>query len=186
MRGLSVVVSVALLLTACGSSNDQARDAGVSATDAAAPAATATASDSIANADRAAILKTAGLTADGTGQVENECGDKVTPQLKTVDLGASVGRTVLLAMSGGPSSATCYGDGPGLTLFRQTGTAWQQIYSSRGGSLAIMKEAHNGAQDLAFAGPGFSHPLFTWNGTTYVRADREVPDERMEGTTILP
>lgn len=137
-------------------------------------------------ADTTAILKAAGLAADGTGQVDNECGEKVTPQLKTVDLGAPVGRAVLLAMSGGPDSATCYGDGPGLTVFRQNGTAWQQIYSSRGGFLAVMKETHNGAQDLVFAGPGFSHPLFIWNGTTYVRADREVPDDRLEGTTILP
>ena len=106
--------------------------------------------------------------------------------MKIVGLGASVGRAVLLAMSGGPNSATCYGDGPGLTVFRQNGTVWQQIYSSRGGFLAIIKETHNGVPDHVFAGPGFSRPLFTWNGTTCVRAAREVPDERMEGTTILP
>ena len=180
---------VALLLSACGSSSDQAREADASAAAAAAPVATSTASASssaIADADRSAVLATLKLTADAKGQVLNECGDRVTPQLFPVDLGKAVGTAVLVAMSGGPSLATCYGDGPGLTLLRRADGGWKEIYSSRGGFLAIMKETHNTANDLVFAGPGFSHPLFTWNGTTYVRSDREVPDDRIGDAVILP
>lgn len=195
MKRLPLVFVVALLSAACGSSNDQAREADTAATTAAAagttsaPAATSPTSPSssaISDADRAAILKTLELTADAKGQVLNECGDRVTPQLFSVDVGKAVGTAVLVAMSGGPSLATCYGDGPGLTLMRQFDGRWTQIYSSRGGSLAILKETHNGAQDLVFAGPGFSHPLFTWNGTTYVRADSEVPDDKIGNAVFLP
>jgi hypothetical protein len=92
-----------------------------------------------------------------------------------------VGRALLLVMNGRPNFASCYGDGPGLTVFRNVSGAWQQIYSSRGGFLVIMKDAHNGAPDIVFRGPGFSHPVYEWNGTSYEPAKREVADERLTG-----
>jgi hypothetical protein len=127
------------------------------------------------------------LTADGKNQVKNECDEMITPQLLPVDLGPKVGRSLLLVMSGGPNFASCYGDGPGLTLFRNASGTWKQIYSSRGGFLVIMKDAHNGAPDIVFGGPGFSHPVYEWNGTSYEPAKREVPDERLaDAATTLP
>ena len=131
-------------------------------------------------------MKTANLTANAQGQVKNECDDMITPQLLPVDLGPAVGASVLLVMSGGPTLASCYGDGPGLTLFRHVGGSWKQIYSSRGASLVVMKEQHNGAPDIVFGGPGFSHPAYEWNGTDYEPAKRDVPDARIEDATILP
>jgi len=88
-------------------------------------------------------------------------------------------------MSGGPDLASCYGDGPGLTLFRRAGGDWKQIYSSRGASLVVLKDTHNGAPDIVYGGPGFSHPVFEWDGSTYEKATREVPDDRISDAKVL-
>lgn len=137
-------------------------------------------------ADHAAILQSQNLRADARGMVENECGERVEPQFRTVDLGGDVGIAALLAMSGGPNSATCYGDGPGLTLLKREGAAWRAIYSSRGGFLAVMSSRTRGVADIAFAGPGFEYPLWTWNGTAYVSANRSIGDTQIANATILP
>jgi hypothetical protein len=178
-RRTVLLVGVLVGLAACG-------DRKAEPADTSAPQAAPVSTDALSATDRAAVLKVAALAADEKGQVENECGEKVTPQLLPADLGPAVGPAVLLVMSGGPNYATCYGDGPGLTLMRRDGASWRHIYSSRGGSLVIMKEMHNGAPDLVHGGPGFSHPVFEWNGTVYTRADREVPDDQISGATILP
>ena len=139
----------------------------------------------VSDGDRVAVLKAASLVADARGMVENECGEKVTPQLLPVTLG-SAGSAVLLVMTGGPNSATCYGDGPGLTLMKGDGAAWRQIYASRGGMMAVMQETKNGAPMLVHGGPGFSHPAFEWNGREYVSAKRDVADQKLAEATILP
>ena len=41
-------------------------------------------------------------------------------------------------------------------------------------------------RDIAFAGPGFQHPLFTWNGTEFVNANRSVSDAQTANATTLP
>lgn len=186
VRSVSGVLGLTLLLSACGSGTDKPQEVDASPVTVETSVTRSTFSGAMTDADRAAVLATLKLSADAKGQVLNECGEPITPQLVPVDVGSGVGSAVLVVMSGGPRQASCYGDGPGLTLLRRAGGGWKEIYSSRGGFLAIMKDTHNDAQDLVFAGPGLSHPLFTWNGTTYVRADREVPDDRLEGTTILP
>jgi hypothetical protein len=109
----------------------------------------------------------------------------VTPQLLSVDLGSRVGPSILLAMEGGPNLASCYGDGPGLTLFRRADANWEEIYSSRGGFLAVMKDQHNGAPDIVFAGPGFSHPAYEWDGSGYAPTRRTVPDDRISDAKLL-
>lgn len=147
---------------------------------AAAPSAELTA------ADRAAILRSMNLSADARGMVENECGERVEPQIQQVDLGGAVGQAALLAMSGGPNYASCYGDGPGLTLLMREGASWRAIYNSRGGFLAVMPTETRGVRDIAFAGPGFEHPLHVWNGTVYTPAGRSVADAAMANATILP
>ncbi|OQW60613.1 MAG: hypothetical protein A4S17_10010 [Proteobacteria bacterium HN_bin10] len=169
--------SLFLAIAACG----QAAAPSEAGAQTAAPAST-----ELSAADRTAILASQNLRADARGLVENECGDRVEPQILQVDLGGDVGRAALLAMGGGPSMASCYGDGPGLTLLKREGANWRAIYSSRGGFMAIMPTRTRGVADIAFAGPGFDYPLHVWNGTTYVRADRSVGDAQLEGATFLP
>ncbi len=140
----------------------------------------------LTDADRAAILLSQNLSADASGQVENDCGERVTPQFLPAEVGGAVGSATLLAMSGGPNYASCYGDGPGLTLLKREGAAWRAIYSSRGGYLAILPSQTNGVRDIAFAGPGFEHPLHVWNGNVYVHSGRSVADAAMADATTLP
>jgi len=178
---------VVLVTAACGQQRPPeksvAETAGAATTTA--PATPGTAGQ-VSDPDRAAVLKAAGLQANPQGLVKNECDEWVTPQLRPLDLGPTGGTAILLGMGGGPNQASCYGDGPGLTVFRRDGASWKPIYSSRGGFLAVMREQHNGAPDLVFAGPGFSHPAYEWNGSSYARTDRTVADERMENAQILP
>jgi hypothetical protein len=185
MARLVLLLAVVLIVPACGGGSDQPSAESTAAADAPA-AATQVSSGQVAEADRAAILTTLKLSADANGQVLNECGDRITPQLLGVDVGEAVGPAVLVVMTGGPSLASCYGDGPGLTLLRRDATVWKQIYSSRGGSLVVMKESHNGARDLVFGGPGLSHPAFEWTGSSYEPAGREVSDDGLGGATFLP
>ncbi|MEQ1618870.1 MAG: hypothetical protein ABL883_11070 [Terricaulis sp.] len=140
----------------------------------------------LTDSDRATILLSQNLSADAAGQVENECGERVTPQFLPAEMSGAVGSATLLAMSGGPNYASCYGDGPGLTLLKREGASWRAIYSSRGGFMAILQSQTNGVRDIAFAGPGFEHPLHVWNGTVYTPAGRSVADAAMSSATMLP
>lgn len=140
----------------------------------------------VTDAERAAILAFMNTPADARGQVENECGERVTPGFAPVELGGAVGTAVLLVMEGGPNSASCYGDGPGLTLFKRDGAGVSMIYSSRGGALVVLPNSTRGVRDIAHGGPGFEHPLHQWNGTEYVYV-RDIPEAQMsENVIYLP
>lgn len=140
----------------------------------------------LTDADTAAILAAMNAAPNARGEVENECGEFITPKIEPVELGGPVGTAALLVMSGGPNTISCYGDGPGLTLFRRDGAAWSTIYSSRGAFLVVLPGSTNGARDLAEGGPGFEHPLYQWNGTEYAFV-RAIPEAEMsEGVTYLP
>lgn len=171
----AISVSIFFALAACG----QAAAPGEAE---AQPAASA----ELTASDRAAILRSQNLTADARGQVENECGEKVTPGFEHVDLGGQVGAATLLVMTGGPNSASCYGDGPGLTLLRRDGAAWRAIYSSRGAMLVVMPARGNNARDLVEGGPGFEHALFRWNGAEYAHAGSVGDGQFGEGAIYLP
>ncbi|HET9229868.1 MAG TPA: hypothetical protein VFO00_01185, partial [Vitreimonas sp.] len=120
------------------------------------------------------------------GQVENECGDLVTPEFRPLDLGSGVGRAVAFIIGGGPSAAACYGDGPLIVVYRNTGGAWRQIHMLRGGMMIILSTQHRGANDVANGGPGFSFPVLEWNGATYVSANREVGDSTLGNARFVP
>jgi len=137
-------------------------------------------------ADRASILRSMKIVTDSRGQVENDCGERVTPRFLPADMGGAVGTAVLFVMDGGPNTASCYGDGPGLLLLMREGTGWREIYSSRGGYMAILKTMHGGVRDIAFAGPGFQHPLWTWNGARFALSKGTVSDAQTSSATILP
>jgi hypothetical protein len=173
----AISFSVVLALAACGQASAPA--------DADAQTAAATASGDLTAADRTTILMALNLRANAQGLVENECGDMVTPQFFQVDLGASVGRAVAFMIGGGESIASCYGDGPLTVIYRNTGGTWREIYQQRGGSPAILPAQHNGGNDLAAGGPGFSFPVWQWNGNEYTPANREVPDSALSDARFI-
>jgi hypothetical protein len=170
----AISVSFILALAACGQ--------------AAGPAdADAQTSGALTDSDKAAIMRTLDFRADSNGQVENACGSQVAPQFSAVDLGGDVGTAQLVLVPGGENSPTCYGDGPGaLMLVRRDGAGFRQIYMNQGGFLAVLATETNGVRDLAHVGPGFQHPMFTWNGNEYVPAGRAIADADMSDATILP
>lgn len=175
----AISASVVFALAACGQA--------AAPTDAEAQtAAAANASVEASDAEKAAILAALQLRANAQGQVENECGDMVTPQFTPVDLGSGVGRTIAFMIGGGPSAAACYGDGPLIVLYRNAGGSWRDIYMVRGGMVIILPTQHNGANDLAAGGPGFSFPVSEWNGTGYAFANREVGDSALGDARFLP
>jgi hypothetical protein len=86
----------------------------------------------LTEADHLAILTALHLSADRQGLVLNECGELSRPQFLPAELGGRVGTAALFAISGGPTTAGCYGDGPDLHLLMRDGTGWREIYSARG------------------------------------------------------
>ena len=171
MRTRKVVATVlALALNACSQGGGT-------------PATTA-----FTDADRAAILMALGLSRDPQGLVKNECDDLVTPQFLQAELGGSVGAATLFAIGGGPRIASCYGDGPDLHLMMRDGAGWREIYSARGRVLIILPTSTAGVRDIGDGGPGFSFPVWTWNGTRYTPAGREISDAELSkiNPTYLP
>ncbi len=140
------------------------------------------------DADRAAILGALHLSIDAKGQALNECGERTTPQFVQAELGGRVGNAVLFAMSGGPTSAACYGDGPDLHLLMRAAAGWREIYSARGRVLIILPTSTDGVRDVGDGGPGSSFPVWAWNGTVYAPAGREVSDAELSEmkATYLP
>jgi hypothetical protein len=173
-----LIPALALALLACGP--------GQNASNAAPEASGASggATQAISDAERNGVLSAMHMQADAQGLVENECGDKVTPGLTLADVG--LGRTILVSMGGGASMASCYGDGPGLWLMQPNSSGYREIYSSRGGYMAILPSTHRGARDLAFAGPGFSHATYFYDGASYAPSGQEIADEAMANATVLP
>jgi hypothetical protein len=138
--------------------------------------------------DRAVILTKLNLSADAQGLVMNECGDLVTPQFLPAELGGAAGTAILFAIGGGPSIATCYGDGPDLHLFMREAAGWREIYAARGEILAILPSTTGGVRDLAGGGAGFSFPVFSWDGSRYAYAGRDISDAELSTmkVTYLP
>ena len=142
----------------------------------------------VTDADRAAVLKTLGLSADQQGLVPNECGERSVPRYLSAELGGNAGTAILFAMSGGPTTASCYGDGPDLHLMMRDGASWREIYSARGRMLISLPTSTAGVRDIGDGGPGFSFPVWVWNGTRYVPAGREISDAELSKVkpTYLP
>ncbi|WP_135211118.1 hypothetical protein [Vitreimonas flagellata] len=175
----TLIASLVLALAACG-------DAGTATNADAQPAQSAAANGAISDADKAAIFALLGMSPNPRGEVMNECGENSTPQFLSADLGGGAGTGILFAMGGGPTTASCYGDGSLLHLFVRDGARFREVYSDRGGVLVIMATSTNGVHDLADGGPGFSFPLWQWNGTNYAYANRSVSDGELSGATFLP
>ena len=183
MRWLeSCSVAIAFALVACGQPAAEPKEAGADS------GGSAHAEPAVASgaADPAAILEALKLEPDAQGQIVNECGDRVTPSIVAAELGGAVGTAQLVAIGGGPSMAACYGDGPDLHLMKPEGAGYREIYAARGRMLIVLPTSHDGVHDLADGGPGFSFPVWQWNGGTYAPAGREVADADLSAATFLP
>lgn len=180
---MRTIISATLLfaLAACGQAAAPT-DAGA----ATAAEASAAGGAEVSDAEKSAILAALSLSANAQGLVQNECGDMVTPQFILTDLGAGVGRAVAFVIGGGPSAAACYGDGSMVQLMRHENGSWREIYQVRGGMMIILPTTHNNANDLADGGPGFSFPVWEWNGNEYAGAGREVADSALDGARFVP
>lgn len=171
--------SLILVLAACGQAAAPSNADAQTTSSANAPAA-------LSAADRSTILQAIHLSADASGKVTNACDEKVDPAFSTVDLGGAVGVTHLVVIPGGPSSYTCYGDGPGdMHLFRRTSSGFSEIHSLSGGFLVVLESAHGGVKDIADGGPGMSHPLYWWNGSAYA-PHGEIADSAMGSAQVYP
>src|SRR5262245_27167589 len=104
---LSIAAVLGLVLAACGQPAPSAADAQTQTH------AQNTLGTALTATERAAILNSIRAAPDARGQVTNACNDKVTPQFIAVELGGEVGTAHLAIIPGGPTSFTCYGDGPG-------------------------------------------------------------------------
>jgi len=175
----AISVSIFFALAACGQA------AAPSEADAQTGGGAASTTGDVTTAEKTAIYALLQMRPNGQGQVQNECGDMVTPQFMVTDLGAGVGRAISFVIGGGPSMASCYGDGPLIVIYRQTGGAWREVYQQRGGMPAILSAQHNGGNDIAAGGPGFSFPVWEWNGNEYTPANREVPDSALSDARFI-
>jgi len=179
----AISISIFFALAACGQAaapTDAEAQPTADATQAAAGA-------EITDADKAAVLRAIGLTAaNAQGDIMNECGELSTPQYVVAPLGGAAGNGILFAMSGGPTTASCYGDGHLLYLFVRDGAGLRQVYDARGRVFVLMTSTTNGVRDIVDGGPGFTFPLWTWNGTTYEYNDRTVADSALGDATFLP
>ena len=137
-------------------------------------------------ADRGALLRALHLTADARGRVTNDCGEKVTPRILPANVGGAVGVAQLVIVPNGAEQATCYGDNPGaMTLMKREGASWRAIFSG-GGYIAIMTAQHGGVHDIALGGPGFSFPVYQWDGTKYAATRRNISDSEFGRYPSLP
>jgi hypothetical protein len=174
----AISASLLIVLAACGQA----------AAPSAAEAQTAGAAQSgeITAAERTAILAALNLRANAQGQVENECGERVTPQFNVADVGSGPGRVIAFTIGGGPNMLTCYGDGSLTILMRHNSGAWSEIWQGRPGGAIILPTQHNNGNDIATGGPGFSFPVSQWNGATYVSANRTVSDAALNDARFIP
>jgi hypothetical protein len=137
--------------------------------------------------EHAALIAATGYTLGADGTVENACGTRVHPQTLPADVGGDVGLTWLLIVPGGEGSPTCYGDVPGDMYLLWREDAGYAVIFSGGGYISILPETGvGGVHDIVLGGPGFSFPVFTWDGAAYAPADRTISDEEFAQHPMLP
>ncbi|MES1199367.1 MAG: hypothetical protein ABUS48_05230 [Pseudomonadota bacterium] len=135
--------------------------------------------------DRMAALHAINMPPDGRMRVMNACDERVAPQFLPANIGGPVGTALVVVVGGGENSATCYGDGPGLLfVLKREGANFRVIFQGQG-FLSILPSTHSGAHDLSIGGPGFTFPVYTWNGHEYTLSARSISDTQFgEGQTL--
>ena len=130
------------------------------------------------------LAASVGLKTDGS-QVINACDEAVTPTLTPVDLGGVVGTAQLLVIPGGPNTVSCYGDNPGdMYLIVADGAGWKSVFNG-GGFIMVLPATHNDVHDFALGGPGFSFPVYEWDGAAFT-AKGEIGDQDLQALGEVP
>ncbi|MDZ4776718.1 MAG: hypothetical protein SGJ23_08035 [Alphaproteobacteria bacterium] len=126
------------------------------------------------------------LSSEADGRVTNACGDKVTLDVKRVDLG-NLGNHLVVVVPAGTTAPACYGDGPGdVYVVRYLRTDFSVIFNGQG-YIALLPNASTGIPDIALGGPGQAFPVHTFSRTRYVRTNRTISDATFaRAATILP
>src|SRR5690349_10459592 len=111
---------------------------------------------SLSNAELA--YAAAGLKRAGSGLID-ECGRAVTPNLRTVSLGGSVGNATVLQID----DAICYGSaGSRLIIFKSKGGQLQPIFDNSAGGIRVLSSRHLGVSDIELGVPGKNVPVWRW------------------------
>jgi hypothetical protein len=177
MRGM--IVAAAVMFVACApAATDQASS----------PAAEVDSADAkMSAADHAALIAATGYALGADGAVENACGSQVHPQTLPAEVGGDVGLAWLVVVPGGNETPGCYGDVPGdMFLLRRGNAGYAVIFAGRGYVSILPSTGVGGVHDLALGGPGFSFPVFAWDGAGYAPAGRTISDEEFGATSSLP
>ena len=126
------------------------------------------------------------LSADADERVTNACGDKVSLDVKRVDLG-NLGNHLVVVVPAGPNAPACYGDGPGdVYVVRYLRSDFSVVFNGQG-YIALLPNAASGIPDIALGGPGQVFPVSAFNRTRYVQTNRTISDAAFaRAATILP
>ncbi|AQS90578.1 hypothetical protein A0U94_05940 [Gluconobacter albidus] len=91
------------------------------------------------------------------GGYQDMCDTPVTPKILSLDVSGSLGRVNVVI----EEDSACFGGaGADYTILdKDRHVLWQN--SAAG--IATLSSRHDGVQDLTFAGPGMSVPIWSWN-----------------------
>jgi hypothetical protein len=93
----------------------------------------------------------------------NECGRAVTPSIRTISLGGSVGNATVLQIE----DAICYGStGSRLIILKSEGGQLRPIFDNNAGGFRVLSSRHLGVSDIELDVPG-GVPIWRWNGRAY-------------------
>jgi hypothetical protein len=113
--------------------------------------------------DAEAAYAVAGLKRIGPS-LRDECGKAVTPSLRAVSLGGSVGSATVLQID----DATCYGSaGSRLISLKSEGGQLRPIFDNSAGGFQVLSSHHLGVSDIELDVPGKEISIWRWNGTAY-------------------
>lgn len=112
--------------------------------------------------DAEAAYKAAELKRVGPKLVD-ECGTAVTPSLRTVSLGGSVGNATVLKVD----DIRCYGSaGSRLIILKSEDGQPRLIFDNNAAGFQALSSRHLGVSDIELDVPG-GVPIWRWNGKEY-------------------
>jgi hypothetical protein len=136
-------------------------------------------------ADAVALAKLVGIKDAGSGQVMNACDEAVVPTVTPIEFGGAVGTAQLLVIPGGPNQMTCYGDNPGeMFLLMADGAGFKTVFNGMG-FVTVLPKTHKDVHDFALGGPGFTFPVYVWNGKEFAQKG-EISDKNLQTLGDLP
>lgn len=124
-----------------------------------------------------------GYAVNADGSFTNDCGDRVTASVRTVEWGPG-GDSVVAVIPAGSNMPACYGDGPGLVTIWSTDKTQRQPWITHRGYVSLLPGSGKGTAQAALGGPGQSFPVMQWNGSAFESAGRAA-DEREFGTGLV-